>query len=234
MQERENPERLLLPAVMLIEDDPNLGSMMQEMLDVNYRVEWAQTRAQAETLIRRQEHGGYDALIVDRRLPDGDGLDLVRSLRRAGITVPALMLTALSSVDDIVEGLDSGANDYLTKPFHITELEARLRALLRGYRAQSASVIIGDWLLKTDAMLIEDPDGRQTPLTDTETHMLALLASSPDHVFARDELLGRVFSEGSDQGVVDVYVSMIRSKTTKAIIDTVRGRGYRIGRPEAE
>ncbi|PLS30326.1 two-component response regulator [Bifidobacterium margollesii] len=170
MTEHEMARRLLLPAIMLIEDDPDLGSMMSEMLDVDYRVDWARTRRQADELMRAEGSSGYDALIVDRRLPDGDGLDLIRSLRRAGVTVPALMLTALSTVDDIVEGLDGGANDYLTKPFHITELEARLRALLRGYHAQSANMIIGDWLLKSDAMLIEDPDGRTVPLTDTETH----------------------------------------------------------------
>lgn len=84
-------------------------------------------------------------LIVDRRLPDGDGLDLIRALRGSGVTTPALMLTALAQVDDIVEGLGCGANDYLTKPFHFIELQARLRALLRGFNAQTASVMVGDW-----------------------------------------------------------------------------------------
>lgn len=99
-------------------------------------------------------------LIVDRRLPDGDGLDLIRALRGSGVTTPALMLTALAQVDDIVEGLGCGANDYLTKPFHFIELQARLRALLRGFNAQTASVMVGDWLLKPHSGIIKDLDGR--------------------------------------------------------------------------
>ncbi|KFI90164.1 two-component response regulator [Bifidobacterium scardovii] len=230
MDERK-VERLLLPAVLLIEDDPNLGAMTQEMLDPDYRVDWAPSAAEAKRLLHDRH---YDALIVDRRLPDGDGLDIVRTLRATGLTTPVLVLTALSAVDDIVEGLDGGANDYVTKPFHFMELEARLRALLRGFQAQSASVLIGDWLLKPGSSAIEDPDGRTVPLTDTETKLLATLAAAPDHVFDRDELLSGVFSAGSDIGTVDVYVSYVRGKTVRSIIETVRGRGYRIGQPQAE
>ena len=223
--------RLLLPAVLLVEDDPNLGAMAKEMLDADYRTDWAQTVGEARERIRDSQ---YDAMIVDRRLPDGDGLSLVRSLRGDGVSTPVLILTALADVENIVEGLDSGANDYLTKPFHFVELEARLRALLRGFHAQAASVMIGDWLLKPVANVIEDPDGRPVALTDAESRLLKVLADSPDHVFSREELLNTVFSAGSDIGTVDVYVSYVRGKTTRAIIATVRGRGYRIGNPVAE
>ncbi|MBW3092214.1 response regulator transcription factor [Bifidobacterium sp. 82T10] len=226
-----DPARLLLPAVLLIEDDPNLGAMTSEMLQPDYRVDWVETQAAARDRLRR---AGYDALIVDRRLPDGDGLDLVRTLRGGGMTVPVLVLTALSGVDDIVTGLDSGANDYLSKPFHFVELEARLRALLRGFHAQSASISIGDWTLKPGSNAVEDPDGHSVALTDAETKLLTVIAGSPDHVFSREELLGRVFNEGADMGTVDVYVSYVRGKTTRGIIDTVRGRGYRIGSPVAQ
>ncbi|PJM76835.1 response regulator transcription factor [Bifidobacterium felsineum] len=224
-----DPERLLLPAVLFIEDDPNLGSMTSEMLGLDYRVDWVQTITDARA---RLAANTYDALIVDRRLADGDGLDLIRSLRAGGVTTPALMLTALAEVDDIVDGLDAGANDYLTKPFHVVELEARLRALLRGFHAQAASVMIGDWLLKPSANIIEDPDGRTVPLTDVESKLLATLAAAPDHVFSREELLKNAFSNGSDIGAVDVYVSYVRGKTTRGIIATVRGKGYRIGHPQ--
>ncbi|KAB7790692.1 response regulator transcription factor [Bifidobacterium leontopitheci] len=224
-----DPSRLLLPAILLVEDDPSLGSMLKEMLDADYRTTWARTLHEAHDALSRH---GFDALVVDRRLPDGDGLDLIRELRGGGISTPALMLTALAEVDDIVSGLDGGANDYLTKPFHIIELQARLRSLLRGFSAQAASVMIGDWLLKPASNLIEDPDGRTVRLTETESRLLATLASSPDHVFSREELLADVFSEGSDLGAVDVYVSYVRGKTTRPIIDTVRGRGYRIGSPQ--
>lgn len=223
-----DPERLMLPSVLFIEDDPNLGAMTAEMLGVDYRIDWVQTITEAQ---RRLNEDRYDALVVDRRLPDGDGLDLVRRIRGGGIATPALILTALAEVDDIVDGLDAGANDYLTKPFHFVELEARLRALLRGFHAQVASVMIGDWLLKPESNVIEDPDGRTVPLTDVESELLATLASAPDHVFGREELLRNAFSAGSDIGAVDVYVSYVRGKTTRGIISTVRGRGYRIGSP---
>ncbi|RSX54078.1 two-component response regulator [Bifidobacterium goeldii] len=224
-----DPARLLLPAVLLIEDDRNLGAMLGEMLGIDYRMTWARTLGEARNALAG---AAFDALIVDRRLPDGDGLSLIRELRGGGVSTPALVLTALAEVDDIVNGLDSGANDYLTKPFHIVELEARLRALLRGFRAQAASVMIGDWLLKPGVNGIEDPDGHMVSLTETETRLLATLAASPEHVFGREELLANVFSAGSDIGAVDVYVSYVRAKTTRAIIDTVRGRGYRIGNPQ--
>lgn len=223
--------RLLLPAVLLVEDDPNLGAMAKEMLDADYRTDWAQTVGEAKQRIRDNQ---YDAMIVDRRLPDGDGLSLVRTLRGDGVSTPVLVLTALADVENIVEGLDSGANDYLTKPFHFVELEARLRALLRGFHAQAVSVMIGDWLLKPASNIIEDPDGRPVALTDAESKLLKVLADSPDHVYSREELLNTVFSAGSDIGTVDVYVSYVRGKTTRAIIATVRGRGYRIGNPIAD
>ena len=224
-------ERMMLPAVLLVEDDENLGAMTAEMLGEDHRVAWAKTMAEAGRLLGS---GQYDALIVDRRLPDGDGLDLVRRLRGGGVTTPALMLTALAEVDDIVDGLDSGANDYLTKPFHFAELEARLRALLRGFHAQDRRIEIGEWLLRPASSQIEDPYGTAVELTDAETKLLLVLAKSPGHVFSRDELLGTVFSQGADAGTVDVYVSYVRAKTTRGIIVTVRGRGYRIGSPEAQ
>lgn len=143
------------------------------------------------------------------------------------------MLTALAQVDDIVEGLDCGVNDYLTKPFRFIELQDRLRTLLRGGgNAQTASVVVGDWLLKPHSGIIEDPDGRAVSLTDAEMRLLSVLAAAPDHVFSREELLSQVFSDGSDMGTVDVYVSYLRGKTTRTIIETVRGRGYRIDSPE--
>ena len=224
-----DPARLLLPCVLLVEDDRNLGAMLAEMLGDDYRVDWATSLADARAMWREAPH---DVMIVDRRLPDGDGLDLIRTLRGSGVTTPALVLTALGEVDDIVAGLDGGANDYLTKPFHFAELAARLRSLLRGFHAQASSVSVGDWLLKPDAGIIEDPDGRAVSLTDAESRLLATLAASPDHVFTRDELLAGVFSSGADVNTVDVYVSYVRAKTTRGIVDTVRGRGYRIGRPE--
>ncbi|OZG67535.1 response regulator transcription factor [Bifidobacterium eulemuris] len=226
-----DPSRLLLPAVLLIEDDERLGAMTQEMLSEDFQVSWARTGAEARALLSGSH---YDALVVDRRLPDMDGLRIVRDLRAAGMTTPALMLTALAEVDDIVAGLDGGANDYLTKPFHFAELQARLHAMLRGFAARTVTIAIGDWMLDTVSSRIEDPDGRGLTLTRAQVALLATLAASPNHVFSREELLREVFDDASEPNTVDVYVSYIRGKTTRSIIETVRGRGYRIGSPEAD
>ncbi|OZG63353.1 two-component response regulator [Bifidobacterium lemurum] len=226
-----DPSRLLLPAVLLVEDDERLGAMTQEMLSEDFQVSWARTGAEARALLSGAH---YDALVVDRRLPDVDGLRIVRDLRAAGMTTPALMLTALAEVDDIVAGLDGGANDYLTKPFHFAELQARLHAMLRGFAARTATIAIGDWMLDTVSSRIEDPDGHGLTLTRAQAALLATLAASPAHVFSREELLREVFDDASEPNTVDVYVSYIRGKTTRSIIETVRGRGYRIGSPEAD
>lgn len=229
MHASDDPARLLLPRLLLVEDDAELGAMVAEMLGTEYRVDLARTMGQAEATMASRLP---DVLVVDRRLPDGDGLELVRRLRLGGVVTPAIMLTARAQVDDVVEGLDRGANDYMTKPFHIEELRARLRAMLRGFRTQSRVVAVGDWTLKPALCAIEDPQGRRVPLTEAQVRLLETLATAPDHVFTRDELIGGVFSPGSDPGVVDVYVSNVRRLTVRAIIETVRGRGYRIGAPE--
>nr|WP_240541528.1 response regulator transcription factor [Bifidobacterium callimiconis] len=223
-----DPEKLLQPSVLFIEDDPRIGAITSEILGEHYRVDWVTTGAEGRSRLFGMT---YDAAIVDRRLPDADGLELVREARGSGITTPVLMLTALGSVDNIVEGLDYGANDYLTKPFHFEELEARLRALLRGYRAEQKSYDIGDWRLLPQSGMIESPDMRRVALTRAECTLLTTLCSSPQHVFSRAELLRLVFSESDTEGTIDTYVSYIRQKTTRHIIDTVRGHGYIIGEP---
>ncbi|MEE8666575.1 MAG: response regulator transcription factor [Bifidobacterium mongoliense] len=226
-----NPERLTLPHILLIEDDHRLGSMLHELLLPDYRVDWVTTQAEG---LRLAAAGGYDCLVVDRRLPDGDGLEIVRAERGVGHTTPAMLVTALGDTDDIVQGLDEGANDYLTKPFHFSEFSARLRALIRGYHAPSQSIEIGDWTLKPITCSIESPTGERVELTSTELSLLTLLASSPNHVFSRAELLNGVFSEGTSAGTIDVYISYLRKKTVHDLVDTVRGRGYLIGEPRAQ
>jgi DNA-binding response OmpR family regulator len=226
-----DPFRILDPAVLLIEDDERLGAMTRDLLSRSYRVTWAQTGADALTSLKREQ---FDVVVADRRLPDMDGLEVVRALRRNGLSVPALMLTALSSVNDIVDGLDGGANDYLVKPFHFAELEARLRSLTRGNSAQEIEIRIGDWVLRPNRQQIEDPEGSSVDLTVAQVRLLGVLASSPQHVFGRDELVKKVFSDHADNGVIDTYVSYIRQKTVRGMIVTVHGRGYRIGAPEGK
>ncbi|NEG77819.1 response regulator [Bifidobacterium avesanii] len=221
--------RMLRPKVLLIEDDERLGAITKELLDDDYRVTWVTDGGSGR---RELTTGAYDAAIIDRRLPDMDGLELVRMLRARGVSLPVLMLTALSSVEDIVTGLDDGANDYVTKPFQFKELDARLRVLLRGSAANQRAYAIGDWTFLAESEEMERFDGTRVRLTAAESALLRVLCASPDHVFSRQELLAAAFHPDDVLGTIDTYVSYIRQKTAKDVIVTVRGRGYRIGTPE--
>lgn len=224
-----NPTRLLDPSILLVEDDLQLGRITKELLDDDYRVHWAVDGKDARTQLRTES---YDAMVLDRRLPDMDGLDLVRSLRREGVTIPVLMLTALGSTEDIVAGLDGGANDYLTKPFRFEELDARIRVMIRGFQARQQYMHIGGWEFREQSESMESPGGDIVPLTSAEVALISVMCKSPEHVFSRHELLAAAFRPDAVESTVDAYVSYIRQKTIKDLIITVRGRGYMLGNPQ--
>lgn len=216
------------PALLYVEDDPTLAALTVEVLSETYEVEHSPSAERAlDHALRRR----FDVMVVDRRLPGRDGLDLVRAVRAAHITTPVLLLSALGTVDDRVAGLDGGANDYLVKPFDYDELLARLRALRRGFAAEGRRRRLGDWAFAPAVQALFDPGGRRVPLTATESALVELLSASPDHVFSRDEILRAVFHDGDGPGSVDTYVHYVRRKATPEIIETVRARGYRIGAP---
>jgi two-component system response regulator QseB len=212
--------------LLFIEDDASIADMVVEVLQDHYTVDHAST---GEDGLEMALHTHYDLMLMDRRLPGMDGVEVIRSVRRAGITTPVLMLTALGSIDDRVSGLDGGANDYLTKPFDFDELLARLRALRRGFAAETGKTYVGDWLLVAETQSLYDPYGERVSLTSTETALLALLAESPEHIFSRTEILSTIFSPDDTPGTVDTYVHYIRRKTDHGIIETVRSQGYRLG-----
>lgn len=217
------------PRLLYIEDDASIAAMTVEVLADAYEVEHV---ADGRVGLDLALNGRYDVLLVDRRLPHVDGVEIVRAVRTARITTPILLLTALGAVADRVTGLDAGANDYLVKPFDYDELLARLRALVRGYRADGTRREIGDWVYVPDSLAVYAPSGLRVTLTATENALLELLSASPDHVFSRAEILGAVFASGDAAGSVDTYVHYVRRKTVPELIETVRGRGYRIGVPE--
>jgi DNA-binding response OmpR family regulator len=169
--------------------------------------------------------------VLDRRLPAADGVAVLHGLRREGVTTPVLMLTALGAVADRVEGLDAGADDYLVKPFDFAELAARLRALRRVHGAEDAVVFIGAWEFRPASRLINSPYEGRKVLTETEAHLLSLLAQHPEETLSRARILREVFPSGDSVGTVDTYVHYIRRKTERDLITTIRGRGYRLGRP---
>ena len=172
----------------------------------------------------------YDVLVLDRGLPGIDGVDLLRRLRRSGVTAPALMLTAYDTVPDRVEGLDSGAQDYLGKPFDVDELLARLRSLVRrtGADDDAERVDLGVRRLDVAARLVVG-DGPDVALSEREAALLRTLAGRPTRVFTRDELRDRVFGDAETDAVVETYVSYLRRKLGADAVRTVRGVGYRMG-----
>jgi DNA-binding response OmpR family regulator len=216
------------PPLLLVEDDPELGPLIVEVLGEDYAVTLVRD---GEAGIESGRSGDYEVIVLDRRLPGTDGVGVVTALRRAGVVTPVLMLTALGSVADRVDGLDAGADDYLVKPFDFAELGARLRALRRVHGDDEAIVYIGDWEFRPASRLINSPYEGRKVLTETEAQLLALLARHADETLSRERILREVFPSGDSVGTVDTYVHYIRRKTDRDLITTVRGRGYRLGQP---
>lgn len=212
--------------VLLLEDDAELGQLTYEMLSYNWDVTWVRTIEEARAEVGEDV---YDVCVFDRRLPDGDATGLVVEMRARGIGTPVLMLTAHGELKDRVSGLDSGANDYLVKPFEFEELEARLRALTR--QVGGVSIAIGGWSFLPARQVVVSPYTGRIQLTEKESALLEVLATHPEQAFTRAQLLGAVFERGDSESVVDTYVHYVRKKTEKDLIATVRGVGYQLGTP---
>jgi DNA-binding response OmpR family regulator len=179
---------------------------------------------------------GYDAVVLDRMLPGLDGLSVLRALRAKGVRTPVLMLTALGQVQDRVEGLDGGADDYLVKPFSFDELLARLRALVRrGLGHAQNAVELGRLRLDLRARTAT-VDGAPLELSAKEFALLELLALERGKTFSRTEIAARLYDEESDRdsNVIDVFVGRLRRKLDAAglpgaeVVVTMRGAGYRL------
>jgi two-component system response regulator QseB len=211
---------------LLVEDDDQLGPLMAKVLDEVYDVTLVADGGEALEVATSRT---FDVMVVDRRLPSVDGLTIVETLRRAGAGVPLLILTALGTVQDKVRGLDAGANDYLVKPFEFDELFARLRAIRRVSGGEGPFVRVGEWEFYPDSRAVYSPYDGRIILTERESSLLTLFAVNPQRTFSRDDILRSVFSPDDTPGAVDTYVHYLRKKTDPAIVQTVRGRGYRLG-----
>lgn len=219
-----------MSGVLLVEDDGELASMLVRLLrSEGYQVTHA---PDGHTALHLGLTQGFDALVVDRGLPAVEGLDLLSRLRGKGVTTPALVLSARGTVADRIAGLDAGAEDYLTKPFDVDELLARVRALLRRHTEGAPTVSLGSRVLDVEARLVRgpaEPAGTGIALSEREAVLLTLLARRPARVFSRAELLDRVFTDAESEVVVDTYVHYLRRKLGRGVIRTVRGVGYQLG-----
>jgi two-component system OmpR family response regulator len=215
--------------LLLLEDDTILGEGLRDYLQAQgHVVDWCQRVSEAMAL--RDEH--FDVLLVDWQLPDGSGVDWIRSLRRREVLTPALLLTARDLLSDRVQGLDAGADDYLVKPFAPQELAARIRAVSR--RA-TGMVSPRQAVTGTDASL--DMQAKRAyvhdipvDLTAREWSILEALALRAGRLVSKGDLEGLVLGLEADlnSNALEVHISSIRRKLGKGVIETVRGLGYRV------
>ena len=217
--------------ILLVEDEPYLAQMIARVLgEEGYMAEAIGDGRSGLALALAEP---FDLLIVDWMLPDLDGIQLVRRLRAAEVGVPVLMLTARGQIEDRVEGLDAGADDYLTKPFALPELLARVRALTRRpSREPVEAVIRADDIVLDPVHHVVQRGSERVELTAKEFALLATLARRPGQVFTRSLLLATIWGGTSEvyTNVVDLYVSHLRKKLDRrgepSHIRTVRGVGY--------
>jgi two-component system copper resistance phosphate regulon response regulator CusR len=219
--------------LLIVEDDAALADMLARSLrEAGYAVDVA---ADGEAAIVQAAVNNYDAIVLDVGLPRADGTAVSRELRRRGNTAAILMLTARDAVRDRVAGLDAGADDYVTKPFSLDEVQARLRALLRRpTRVLHDRLVIGDLVVDTAAQTATRAD-QPISLTTKEYVLLEYMARNAGRVIGRAELTEHVWDENHDpfSNALEVYINRLRGKVdgdhARKLIHTHRGAGYRLG-----
>src|ERR1051325_8544430 len=201
--------------VLVVDDEPSVRSALQRALALErYDVQLADDGQQALDILAA---GVVDAIVLDVMMPRIDGLEVCRRLRAAGDRTPVLMLTARDAVDDRVEGLDAGADDYMVKPFALKELKARLRALLRRAGAPGSDALrFGDLVLDPVSYEVHRGD-RRIDLSRTEFHLLMLFLEHPRQVLTRSQIFERVWCDdfGASSNALGVYVGYLDRKSTR-------------------
>ena len=214
--------------VLVVEDDPMIGrAVMNGLKDGGYAVDWVRDGAEAESALR---HGSYDLALLDLGLPRRDGLDILKSLRRSNNDLPIVVITARDSVADRVAGLDSGADDYLVKPFDLDELLARTRVVVRRRVGRGSPEIQYGALTIDPARRTVSFRGVPVELSAREFTVLETLAQEPGAVVSREKLEDAVYGWGQEieSNCVEVYLHHLRRKLDHKLIRNVRGVGYRL------
>lgn len=216
--------------VLVVEDQPKFLSFIKDGLqEQGMTVDGVEDGNEAYQLASTQ---AYDILVLDIMLPGRDGLDILRSLRKEGNNVPVILVTARSGLNEKVEGLELGADDYLAKPFYIEELIARINTIIRRVAGSStSSLTVGDLSLNLTTRKVKNGE-RTSSLTNREFALLEYLMRSPDRVISRTQISEYVWDYNSDPStnLVDVYIRRVRHKIDrsdrKSFIKSVRGVGY--------
>lgn len=219
--------------VLLIEDDALVASGIQAGLTVHdFVVDHVATIAEARSAL---EAVTSDVVILDRGLPDGDGLALLEEWRAAGVATPVLVLTARDAVQDRVTGLQGGADDYLIKPFDLDELVARLQALLRRAAGRPRSLVEHGPLCLDPVAREVTVAGHPITLSRRELVLLETFLQSPRSVLSADQLKDSLYgmNDEVESNALNVHIHHLRRKLGSRVIETVRGLGYRLGKPSA-
>ena len=213
--------------LLLVEDDRLLSQGLTRQLEKSgFSVDAAYTAKEAIVLGEQED---YRISILDLGLPDGNGLELLRSWRRDGIAFPVLILTARGDWNDKVEGLKAGADDYLAKPFRTEELIARLNAIVRRSEGRIHSMVkAGGYELDENRQSLRSDDGTEHSLTGTEFRLLRCLMSRPGNVFSKEQLIEQLYNlnDTPNENVIEAYIRRLRKLIGNDTISTRRGQGY--------
>ena len=216
--------------VLLIEDEPWLGQAVRDQIEKDgHPTDFVATLADAR---RHLSAATYDLILLDLLLPDGRGLDFLRELRASGSNVPVIILTALDQVSNRIAGLNAGADDYLVKPFDLSELSARVSAVARRYAGNPNPLVnLGDLRIDTAGHSVMRGETR-VDLTASEWALLEALIQHPGMIVSRARLEERLYSFNEEVGsnTIEVHMSRLRKKLGADVIETLRGLGYRLRR----
>jgi len=214
--------------VMLIEDDAVLGEAIRDHIaSLGYGVDWMQRLGDARDAFATVS---YELLLLDLNLPDGRGIDFLQELRRKGSAVPVIILTAQDQIAARIDGLNSGADDYLVKPFDLSELAARASAVARRYQGNPNPLVNRGGMEFDLARRFVSVAGKAVDLTAREWAVLERLLRSSSGIVSKSEIEDSLYEFGAeiDSNAVEVYVSRLRRKLGKDTITTVRGVGYKV------
>ena len=218
--------------LLIVDDDPELlRFLIEELTQQGLDCEGASCGGDALLLLRQAR---FDLVVLDWTLPDFDGIEICRRLRSSGDTTPVLMLTAHDDLDDRVQALDLGIDDYLTKPFEVDELKARLRALLRRSQGHTNDVLRFRGISLDPQSLIVTYQHQTVPLSRRELALLQEFMSHPGRVFTRDTLTRLIYGweEEVESNAIEVHIHHLRRKLFPDVVRTVRGIGYVMDKPE--
>ncbi len=216
--------------VLLVEDDELLGDGIKSCLKTSgYTIDWVKD-GKAAIDVLSSSHESFDIIVLDLGLPKMSGLDVLKNIRNENIATPVLILTAFETVDDRVKGLDAGADDYMTKPFDLEELNARIRALLRRSKSRAKPTISYDNITLDPASHVVTFNGETVMISRREFALLQKLLENAGRVISREQLNQTLYGWGEniDSNALEVHIHNLRKRFGTSLIRTIRGVGYMV------